>query len=268
MINHGRTLLLNLRGDTAPAPDFPGEEVIPPDYIPRVLDSSTTTVRRFLFGTAPDRLMLNYRARQLLSLIHANRDLEPFLTDLDPRITYWPVDDRVLFDQTFGDTVTQVAGGVPVELEIVGGAVPENGSGQLQRQWQVTVTSATTALVTQYTPTPGVIAESYAITDGLSSLIPVNGAGFSVRFPEANVGTSWLIDSVLRPTQDLGQLVVSLEDAGEPAFLDLFGSGPAEPMRTFRNLWRQNPQLSWKLAGLVLGLIYHMDELAQQPVQV
>ncbi len=86
MINHGRTLLLNA---TQSAGGFPGEELIPEAYRPVQLNGALRSVRAAIFGAKPDRIMLNYRAQQLLAILHAS-ELKQYLLDLDPRITYQP----------------------------------------------------------------------------------------------------------------------------------------------------------------------------------
>lgn len=91
MINHARTLLMNVAG----APGFNGElgeEIVPPDFIPAALPGSINTLRRTLFGADPDRVMLNYRARQLMQVLHSTPLVE-YVTSLDSRITYDFSDD-------------------------------------------------------------------------------------------------------------------------------------------------------------------------------
>lgn len=88
MINHARTLLLNISGaDTATAP---GDEYIPPDFRPVDIDEATAAVRAVLFGPSPDRSLLNVRARQYMTLLHET-ELAPFAVAFDSRVTYLPM---------------------------------------------------------------------------------------------------------------------------------------------------------------------------------
>lgn len=263
MFNHGRTLLMNVPGGSRTAPDFPGEELIPATYIPRELTRAINTLRQLFYGGRPDRLMLNYRTRQLLTLIHSVPELEKFLTDLDPRITYWPPTDDRMFDDVFGETVNNFQGG-PSVLSLVGTAEGPGASGQLQRQWRVEVISGTTVDIRQHQPILAQTTGSFTMSAGLSSLIILPGSGFQFRFDSgAGIGTAWLIDSNVRPTDDLGEIAANAEIAGEATFIDVFGLGPAEPFKTFKNLWEQHDQLAWKLGGLLLGVIYRTDLLPQ-----
>ena len=65
MFNHIRTLLLNLPPVVA-ASGFPGEEIVPDTFQSLTLPGYLQTARAALFGTNPDRAMLNYRLRQFL----------------------------------------------------------------------------------------------------------------------------------------------------------------------------------------------------------
>lgn len=84
MVNHGRTLLLN----RAVGAESILHEFIPPEYQPVVLTPDLTAVKNVLFGDSPDIFTLDYRARQLLTILHTN--FGKYLLDLDSRITYLP----------------------------------------------------------------------------------------------------------------------------------------------------------------------------------
>lgn len=47
---------------------------------------------------------------------------------------------------------------------------------------------------------------------------------------------------------------------GEPLFLELFGVAEKEPYATFKNVWEDHPLPAYRLAGLVLAMIYRTDE--------
>src|SRR5690606_37703460 len=83
MINHVRTLLLGLPGAASPGYQTAGEEFVDPTFQPVALPTYLAAVRRTLFGVDPDRLMLNYRLKQLLEVIHAT-ELAEYVTFLDP----------------------------------------------------------------------------------------------------------------------------------------------------------------------------------------
>jgi hypothetical protein len=86
MINHIRTLLLNL----PPSPtQGEGEEYILESYEPPVLTSELIELHRVFFGENLPRPTMNYRAKQLMMLIHGT-ELAPLALTQDTRITYWP----------------------------------------------------------------------------------------------------------------------------------------------------------------------------------
>ncbi len=58
MYNHVRTLLLNRKGAAIPPP-YLAEEAVPPTFAPVRLSTALETCRRVLFGTDPDRYMMN-----------------------------------------------------------------------------------------------------------------------------------------------------------------------------------------------------------------
>jgi hypothetical protein len=51
---------------------------------------------------------------------------------------------------------------------------------------------------------------------------------------------------------------------GEPTLTSLFGVAPAEPFRTFQNLWEQNDEVPLRLGGLILATIYRTNEVLTQ----
>ena len=120
MFNHARTLLLNISGSNNPGSSYLGEELVPADYAAITLPSYIENVRRSLFGADPDRAMLNYRIRQLLTLI-AGTDLQEYITDLDSRITYTLGKDKTLAEHEMWSPVLSQYGGTSDDIATVGG---------------------------------------------------------------------------------------------------------------------------------------------------
>jgi len=87
MINHARMLLLNIDGNQLAPPWSLGEDVLDSSYRAVPLSAGLKNIRRCLFGTNPDRSMLNYRSWQLLSVVRA-AGLDEMLASLDRRVTY------------------------------------------------------------------------------------------------------------------------------------------------------------------------------------
>lgn len=263
MINHARTLLVNLDGAGSGFANQPGEEFIPPTFrAVGPLPSYLQSLRQVLFGGDPDRLLLNYRARQLLGLIHAT-ELAEFVTELDPRVTYEPLPLDELFDALFETRVTPLLG-TTRQLFLQELSPTGEAAGRLAQQWTVRVTSGTHVEVSRHTTPVSVRLLEYTLTDGLSNAVPLTGSSLGVKF-EAGVGSQWYIEATTRPTVDLGELLANLDAVTEDVKLELFGVGSpraeTEPFRTFRNLYSHHQELPYRLGGLVLAIIYRMDEL-------
>jgi len=111
------------------------------------------------------------------------------------------------------------------------------------------------------------------LTDPNASHIALCGRGTAVRSdPVSLPGTdlqftftggpysSWFVDALARPQQDLSQLSETLQATltveDEAA---IFGASPQSVMATFRNLWRDHDVLAYKLGGLLLGIAYCLD---------
>lgn len=71
----------------------------------------------------------------------------------------------------------------------------------------------------------------------------------------------WFIETKATPASALSTAISALEMIGEPASLELFGFDNKEPYLTFKNLWFDHPLPTYKLAGIVLALIYRTEEL-------
>lgn len=268
MINHARTLLLNIDGEPAGYGQQPGDEFVPPTYLAAVLPSYLQQVHKVLFGSGPDRIQLNYRVRQCLGLLHRT-ELVEFVTDLDPRITYDVLPADELFDSLF-QTVVQPLADTTDQLFIQGKATKENtGEGRLQDQWLLTRTSSSQVEMV-YLSRPSVLTESAILfyTHGLSSRIDLPGeAGLGFKLEEGTDG-SWYIESTVRPVRSLDQILAELDVLTEDIRLELFGvgssQGSTEPFRTFRNLYRYHPELHYRLGGLLLATIYQTDLLVKE----
>lgn len=256
MLNHARTLLLNISGDSNPGADFLAEEIVPAEYRKLELPNALNQVRRQLFGSDPDRAMLNYRTRQLLKLLHSTELLE-HVVDLDPRLSYdTAADSEIVLDTAFQPQVSAINS---PDLRVLGSPVAPDARGRLAYAY-VLRTVGSTQEVQEIQPYAGQQTYGYEFTDGWSPPIVLPTTGYSVSLPEVDDGY-WKINFMLRPQWDLGQIAVALESIGEPTMLALFGVSRDEPWNTFRYLWYQHTELPYKLGGLLLALIYRTEEV-------
>jgi hypothetical protein len=260
MINHTRTLLLNMRADIDP--NFPGEEYVAPDFLVRTVPTVVQKFRNLVFGGEPDRYMLNYRLYQLMTVLHST-ELEEYVSAQDSRITYLPLRLGQLYESMFirrATILNQFTG----DFNFIGDLVGGDEDGRLYHSWRVDVTSSSLIRVQRTTKPLDQETFEYTYTDGLSDLIPLLGSSLQFNF-SAPVGAEWIVEAVSRPQLDMGQLLAALNVGMlETDELALFGTAPAEPLKTFRNLWRDHDEYAYKFSGLLLGITYLMDQ--QQPV--
>jgi hypothetical protein len=259
MINHIRTLLLNADGSKVYAPDYPGEEFVDPDYRALVLPHSFRLIRDCLFSPTPDRVMLNYRLRQLLTLVHSC-ELAEFAVVQDPRITYWPTHDTDAFDQTVvGTTVTGVVGNGDLYVQ---GGTNLLAVSQLFHRWQIAVNGDGTVSVDRQTAPASRTSYTYTLTDGLSQQLPLAGTPLTFTF-RGDAGDQWIVQTVARPLYGLPAVIEAIEQGmTDEVHHDLFGDFVMdEPYKTFNNLWLYHRSLPYRLGAVTLALAYRCDEL-------
>lgn len=262
MINHARTLLLNRNGATHMASEL-GGEFVPADFRAITLPTYIKNVRAALFGADPDLLMQNYRLRQLMTILHAT-ELVEFLTDLDPRITYSTTGTSPFYNELFGITVRKLDDTVGT-LHVLGQPDPPDTRGRAINQWKITAVAGSRAQVERQTAPLSSAQYEYDLVDGLGTPIDLPGSLLQFQLSGVTTGETWLVESRARPTDELGSIVEDLKSVGESTITELFGLGTVkqntEPFRTFYNLWHDHPELSYKLGGLLLALIYRTNEV-------
>lgn len=259
MINHARNLLANL----TPRNDFslasPAEELIDPSYVRSSrLPGPVETVRRILFGDSPDRFMVNYRTRQLLSLAHASPAGE-LLTAMDPRVTYDLVGDSTLLDDSkFTPVQYQLSGPSAAALSVAGRPEAPDASGVVFHSFLVEANGDGTATVTLSDGRiPNLVFEC-PVEGGLSSPVPLRPSGYNVRLPTAEAGYSWLVEVSNRPQWDVGQLVAAVDSVGGAALENLFAGG--EPYASCRRAWMFQRELPLRVGALVAAVVLRTEE--------
>jgi hypothetical protein len=255
MLNHARCLLANLGPFNEQPSSYVAEELIDPAFVPLTLPAPLVAVRKVLFGVAPDRDMVNYRARQLLTLVHAS-DLVEFVYDLDPRVTYSTGEDAALLTRdTFLPQVTSVTGAAP--LSVFGTPDAPDRQGVVARSYVVTVLDAGSVAVHQ-TGQPTAVYD-YEMRSGASTPFPLPGSGYQAWLPTDAAGSAWFVEVRNRPQWDLGQLVVTLGSLGEAVVASLF-AGP-EPFVSLHNGWRYAGELPTTLGSAVVALVLRSEEV-------
>ncbi len=259
MINHCRTLLLNRPGSTVILPNFIGEEFVPIDYVPARLSSQLQLVWDILFGTDPDRAMLNYRLRQYMSILHST-ELEEFIYSFDERVTYWPIIDTQLYGGP-SITPTAVQLNTPTKAFYLAGNIQSvQATSRLLTQWNVTVTDGSNVTINQLTTPLSTIVKPYTISNGLSNLIPLQNSYLQFMF-QAGIGSTWSVQSVARPALGLSDIILSLENLEAINSQFVFGTTFEEPYKTFNEMWSTRSDIAYKLGGLLMALIFRMNAL-------
>ena len=269
MFNHARTLLLNATGSNNPGMDYLGEELIPVEYSSLPLSTPIQNIRNQLFGAEPDRAMLNYRSYQLLSMIEKT-DLQEFVTDLDPRITYeFGQEHTFALHSTWEPKLSQISGTLDDVLTISGTPARPDYVGKLYYQFEVSIFSPTASVfylrVKRQTPPTKSETPPLTLTAGLSAPFDLYYTGYQAFLNTLNPDASWRIEGYLRPQVDLPEIVSSLESVGDDTLAAVFGVQHVEPWDTFRNLWYDGTDLVYRLGAITLPLIYRTDELRKNP---
>lgn len=258
MLNHFRTLLANLPPTQAVGETI-AEEPIPPSFAPAVPSSSAQAVRRVLFGTDPDRAMVNYRTRQFMTVLHGGPYVDHVYA-LDPRQLYSTGGDSSLVSPlSFLPAVTPLNGTLG-RLQVTGEPAAPDAAGRMQFGFEVEVLTSSTVEVKRVRPFPRSDVYGFELSaDNLSGPVDLTGSGYAVRLGTDQAGSRWTVDVLNRPQYDLGTLVANLDAVGEEVLADLFGLGGEEPYLTFGNLWRRSAELPDRLAGILLALVYRAD---------
>ncbi|NDD52785.1 hypothetical protein EBZ39_02725 [bacterium] len=291
MINHARTLLIN-----APATQqfqTPGYEYVPADFVPIPGSDAVQRIRRILFGRNPDAYFLNSRAKELLSYIHGT-ELESYVTALDSRITYWPeipTSDLQFFNAAPAKIAVTQQQGAPRTLNISGKFAADSALGIASANYIIdfTADSATVRVCAKkldanignsidcQTLLPGqpinlagtnlnVAVNATALATNYAQSINTADLNVSQTYAAPNselqqtTHAQWILEALANPSPAITTLLPTLELLGETTFLTLFGVNPAEPFRTFKNLWFEHPIAAYRLAGLTLALIYRVNE--------
>ncbi len=241
MFNHVRTLLLAADGRQSYGPTFPGEEGVPVGFRPPVMPGPVRRIRSVLFGPDPDRLGLNYRLHQFMTLLHAT-DLVEHVLAFDQRVTYDPT----------GASWPSTAFGVTVEgsnrpLHLVGTFQADDATGRLEGRWRVEIGSGTAQVTQDSFPRRDELV-SISTADGVTSEIPL-GRGLRC-YGDPTPGTVWHVTARSRPERSLVQILADLVASG--AVGDLL-SGETSEYATYRNLWAQSPLLPYRLGAVLMG---------------
>lgn len=258
MINHIRTLLLNQSAASRPEPTFPGEEVVPPNFIPRRLTPGMQHLWHCLFGRQPDALYQNYRLWQIMALLHAS-PLADLVTLRDSRITYQP-QQYVAFPDCFRVDVTQIAG-APVSLYVFGEPAADDVAGICMFSWRVDYLAPSTLRIIAQFPAAREITAEVTFSAGLSSAVPIRNTPLQLRVAQAAENCSWTVNATGRPYRPFGEVLAAfaqtLQDDGRAA---IFKEPRTELYERLYRAWQDYPTDIGRYSAAILGLAYRIEE--------
>jgi hypothetical protein len=249
MINHIRTLLLNHSREGHPLDGF-GEEYIPINYTPHQLSGAVALAHTSIFGSKPDRLFLNYRARQLMQLIHGS-ELAGDVLQSDPRITYLPF-QQDLFEEAFRIQI-KADGNYPVY--VVGEHKANDQRGVCTQNWMVTLNTNTVTVLHQTQNTTTTVPRNEPV------VLP--GSALTLSAPSAPNGAIVRVRSNGRPQLDAGTLLrLVTQLLSEQGIAEILG-GNYEPIQTWRTIWQNGQSAISQFAALLMALAYRIEQSPQ-----
>lgn len=259
MINHARTLLLNVNGASRPLPTFFLEEYIDPKYGTLILPMYLNQAKAPLFGSDADDAYKNYIMRTCMSVLHST-EFVSYVYAMDPRVTYL---DRPSVADSRTSLVAAPANDLAKtgEAEIIG--ISSDAAQRVQWNWDIEVLSGgPTMFVVQVSRRQPYAKQLFMInfSDGYSDLIPLPGQNqMYFRFKtNIAVGMLWTATAFILPTVSLDTMMQACGKNGDAAG-QLFGN--TEPYKTFGDLWKKHVYLNYKLSGYLLAVAYRMEEV-------
>ena len=246
MINHTRTLLLNVKGEHLERTDIPGDVYIPA-YTPIELNSSLQSVYTLLFGTAYDYEGLIYRVSQYMGLLHAT-EYSPYITAVDSRLTYDADGLTVMSEGLFATVI------VGHGLKVVGTWDQAGADGRSINQWTVKALTSGTVKVTNL-----VSGRSTVYTTGdVKYLI---GSDLRLTFDRQpyTPNSEWFVGVRSRPLYSLGEILASIRVLPLSTIEEVFGDTSVEPNKTFYNLYSKHYALPYQLSGFLLAYVNKLE---------
>jgi hypothetical protein len=199
-----------------------------------------------------------------MTMLHTT-ELEEFVLEFDPRVTYWPTSKRGIFDSAFGTTLVpehSTVGSYATIQELV----QESVSGQLYEEWHVTVGAGSTFTIRRNSNPISTTTGSFTLTNGLSEGLSLQGSNLLIRLANPSNGDSYLVKSLKRPKHDLAAVAEQLRTGmGAETQAALFYQ-TSEPFKTFSNLWFDHDQLAYKFGGLILSLAHQLDAFRKREI--
>lgn len=260
MLNHARTLLLNISYEKFAANNYLGGELIDKGFRKVTYPTFIEKVRNALFGESPDRNMLEYRVKQLMTLLHAS-PLRNYVTDLDPRVSYDLTWDSFIKNNVFKPKITALSGTEVDALGILGEPSIPDAKGLTTFEFEVDILTGTTVRVKCVKGIPYQIIHNFTLTNNRSDTLPLRYTGYSFVMNTDNPGAGWRVSIVNRPRYDMTVLLSGLESIGDTNCKNVFGNISEEPFKTFWTIWENRKEDPLRLSAFLLAYVYRMEAL-------
>lgn len=257
MINHIRTLLLN-RARSQSGPEQYGEEYIEATFRPRQLPDGLKRFQQIVFGSQPDRVYMNYRMHQIMTLLHASR-FQGDITQVDSRLTYLAFHSD-WFAELF--RVRTLISNPAVTVYLLGDHVADETLGQCRQQWRIDSVS-NVVTVTKQTPPLATTTATAVYVSGLSNPIGLPGSATTLRIQQRTPTDFQLqLELIGRPTSDIVPLLQRAADSlSEQGLADIFPPRAPEPFATWYRAWSELTDTPDRLAALLLAIATYTETL-------
>lgn len=258
MINHVRTLLLNETGASAYAPDYPGEEYVPTEYVKVRLPTNLLEPYSILFGQNSDRAKKNVLLRTYMTLIHAIPKLAAHVYSFDPRVTYHPGDSNIFDYFLSGPKVTKLLDYGYCEVRDYFNFVPG------ARIWYeyVLLVKAGNVLEISYTNDSGestTVDLPFTVSGELSNPVTLPLTDMKVVF-DPLVGFGWKISALFKPKEYIEDILKSVYDNLSIEALSNLFMDNSEAIAQLNTLWDNSPDAPTRLGSIVLALAYGIED--------
>ena len=249
MINHYRTILLNIDGTNSPGLSYPGEELIDIDFKSKKLPTHLSTVRRLLFGENPDRAYLNYRLKQYTTLWHDSILHEATLDD-DPRLTYWPLKYSADMSKFGTVSVEGINTQDDISYSYLKTPTADDRAGRAEFIYEISVVGDSCVIKDEKTKENKVVYKSGSYFD----------LGNDIRLVIDN--GHWRVTAFASPAKDLGDILAdcNLLRNSEVEFLLFLNN------MSLKDLWTTSEFLPERLGAISLALAIEMNKLYEAKV--
>ena len=259
MINHLRTLLVNTGYDEAAAFSEMGDQLIPATYKARKIPSALAGARVILFGAAPDRAMLNYRAWQLLQCIDA-AGMGELAAHADKRVTYDIRSSQFYSREEFLPKVTPLGSAEDTDVVVLGELAPCDSNGKMRRTFTLSVDGSSNLTVTDNVFGTSTTT-ALSISGGFSQVVSLNNSGLSVKLKNVT-SVAYDLVAYAKPTRSVHDLVTRLGGLSSANYEAVFANTASLGQEaSLRNIWDKHPDPVVRLAAFTVALGYKTERL-------